>query len=42
VNRYKLSKAADRDLDNILDYGIDQFGLEQAVHFSEPSAKTKI
>ena len=28
---YKLSQAADEDFENIFDYGIDTFGLEQAV-----------
>ncbi len=27
---YKLSKEADDDLDRLFDYGIDQFGFEQA------------
>lgn len=27
---YKLSKEADEDLSRLFDYGIDQFGLEQA------------
>ena len=28
---YKLSQAADEDFENIFNYGIDTFGLEQAV-----------
>lgn len=28
---YELSQAADEDFENIFDYGIDTFGLEQAV-----------
>ena len=28
---YSLSQAADEDFENIFDYGIDTFGVEQAV-----------
>jgi plasmid stabilization system protein ParE len=28
---YKLTRAADDDFENIFSYGIDQFGLNQAV-----------
>jgi len=31
--RYKLSLAADRDFENILDFGIDRFGLAQALEY---------
>lgn len=30
---YKLNEAADQDLDNILDYGIDRFGLDKAIAY---------
>ncbi len=32
---YKLSRAADDDLDRIFDFGIDQFGLAQALDFRD-------
>ncbi|MBC8241288.1 MAG: type II toxin-antitoxin system RelE/ParE family toxin [Alphaproteobacteria bacterium] len=33
MGSYKLSKAADEDFENIFDYGIDTFGLDQAVRY---------
>ena len=43
---YELSPAADEDFENIFDYGINTFGLEQAVIYqtvtihSNPSIKS--
>lgn len=31
--RYKLSSKADEDLENIFGYGVDNFGVEQAIVF---------
>lgn len=31
--RYKLTQAADRDFENIFDFGIDRFGLAQALEY---------
>lgn len=33
MGSYRLSKKAGQDLDRILDYGIDRFGLEQALAY---------
>ena len=33
VIRYRLTSAADADLENILDYGVDEFGLEPALDY---------
>ena len=33
MGSYKLSQSVDIDLDKILDYGIDQFGLERALQY---------
>jgi toxin ParE1/3/4 len=30
MGSYRLTKAADKDFDNIFDFGIDTFGLQQA------------
>ena len=31
--RYKLAKTAEKDFENILDFGIDTFGLTQALNY---------
>lgn len=31
--RYELSKEAERDLENILSFGIDAFGFDQAIRY---------
>ena len=36
MGSYELAKAADEDFKNIFDYGIDTFGLDQAM--SDPAA----
>ena len=33
MGNYRLSDKAHQDLDRILDYGIDRFGLEQALRY---------
>ncbi|WP_339762528.1 type II toxin-antitoxin system RelE/ParE family toxin [uncultured Hoeflea sp.] len=33
MERYRLSKAADRDFERIFEFGIDQFGLVQALDY---------
>lgn len=33
MGTYRLSKAADKDFELIFDYGIDQFGLDQAYKY---------
>ena len=33
VASYKLSQAADEDLDRLFDHGIDRFGLDQAIEY---------
>ncbi len=33
MGRYELAKAADRDFENIFDFGIDAFGLAQALDY---------
>ncbi len=33
MERYELTRAADEDFENILDYGIDMFGLDQALKY---------
>ena len=48
--RYELSEAADLDFENIFDFGIDRFGLAQAVdyqnglkkHFDELAEQPKL
>jgi len=32
MGRYKLTKAADQDFEDIFDFGIDKFGLTQALN----------
>lgn len=36
---YWLSKAAEQDLDRILDFGIDEFGLDQAIKYFDALEK---
>lgn len=36
---YWLSKAAEQDLDRILDHGIDEFGVDQAVRYFDALEK---
>lgn len=31
---YRLSRAADRDFENIFEFGLDRFGLEQATNYA--------
>lgn len=33
MERYRLSKAADQDFERIFEFGIDQFGLAQALDY---------
>ena len=33
VTSYRLSQAADEDLDRLFDHGIDRFGLDQAIEY---------
>jgi len=33
MGSYELAKAADEDFENIFDYGIDTFGLDQALKY---------
>ncbi len=33
MGSYELTKAADEDFENIFDYGIDTFGLDQALKY---------
>ncbi len=33
MNGYRLSADADDDLSRVFDYGIDQFGIEQALKY---------
>ena len=35
MESYKLSKAADKDFEKIFDYGIDTFGLNQALEYQQ-------
>ena len=37
--RYELAKAADRDFENIFNYGIDTFGLVQALNYQNGITK---
>lgn len=34
MTRYRLSPAAQKDLEHIFDYTVQQWGLEQAVHYA--------
>ncbi len=33
MENYELSQAADEDFENIFEYGIDTFGLDQALEY---------
>ena len=35
MGSYRLTKAADEDFENIFDYGIDTFGLDQALKYQK-------
>lgn len=35
MGRYELANAADKDFENIFDYGIDTFGLDQALKYQD-------
>lgn len=37
--RYELSKAADQDFENIFEFGIDTFGLTQAMDYQQGMEK---
>lgn len=33
MGRYRLSKAADADFEGVFIYGLDHFGVDQAIHY---------
>ena len=39
MGNYELSQAADKDFENIFEYGIDTFGLDQALKYQHDMTK---